>query len=240
MRRGDGKPEPAPTRICGGNVQPHRARQQGERGSPPRAESLPSHALHRAERAWSYGRPDDDRRERHHRHDDSSKQPEHIPPAVDEQKARPGRGLATSPLRRASRRASVGRDRTGGLKVLRTGARDAGRRAARAGERVRSGTCARKIDSQPRSSVRIPPAAGPSAAPSTPAATQTLRAPSLLNPAPVRRSSADVTTRAAPRAWTHRAPTRTSKDGARPQVREADAKTTTPAANASRGRRRDT
>ena len=103
-----------------------------------------------------------------------------------------------------------------------------------------TGTCERKIDSQPRSCVRMPPAAGPSAAPSTPAATQTLSAASSLAFSCERRSSAAVTIRAAPRAWTQRAPTRTSKDGARPQVSDAAAKTTTPHANASRGRRRDT
>ena len=99
-----------------------------------------------------------------------------------------------------------------------------------------SGTCARKIDSHPSSCVRIPPAAGPSAAPSTPAATQVRSAASSLPSACERRSSAAVTSSAAPSAWTHRAPTSTSNEGASPHASDATAKTTTPTMNASRGR----
>ena len=103
-----------------------------------------------------------------------------------------------------------------------------------------SGTCTRKIDSQPRSCVRMPPSAGPSAAPSTPAATQIRRALASLPRSCARRSSAAVTSSAAPTACTQRAPTSTSNDGARPQASDAAAKTRLPATNASRGRRRAT
>ena len=54
------------------------------------------------------------------------------------------------------------------------------------------------------------------------------------------RSSADVTSSAAPTAWTQRAPTSTSNEGASPHASDAAANTRTPATNASRGRRRET
>ncbi len=49
-----------------------------------------------------------------------------------------------------------------------------------------------------------------------------------------------MTISAAPSAWTHRAATSTSNDGASPHASEAVAKTTTPTTNASRGRRLET
>ena len=83
--------------------------------------------------------------------------------------------------------------------------------------RSASGTCTRKIDSQPSTSVRIPPRAGPSAAPKMPAATHSRTARPPFPSVEARRPSAAVTSNAAPTACAMRAPTRTSKDGASPQ-----------------------
>ena len=103
-----------------------------------------------------------------------------------------------------------------------------------------SGTCTKKIDLQPSSSVRMPPAPGPNAAPRMPAATQTRAARGRLPVVSARRSSAATTTNAAPTAWTQRAATSSSNDPASPQASDAAAKTRAPATNAGRGRRRAT
>ena len=112
------------------------------------------------------------------------------------------------------------------------------RRATRG--RSASGTCTRKIDSQPSTSVRIPPRAGPSAAPKMPAATHSRTARPLAPSVNARSPSAAVTSNAAPTACAMRAPTRTSKDGASPQAREAAAKTRVPVAKTARGALRAT
>ena len=87
--------------------------------------------------------------------------------------------------------------------------------------------------------MRIPPTAGPSAAPRTPAATQ------IRSGRPRRSSTGEeiergVTMSAAPTACTHRAPTRT-RTTARARTRATPPRTPRrPTANASRGRRRAT
>ena len=103
-----------------------------------------------------------------------------------------------------------------------------------------SGACTRKIDSQPSVSVRIPPAAGPSAAPAMPADAHVRTARASDPPPSVseRRSSAAQTSSAPPTAWTQRAPTSTPNDGASPHASDAAAKTSVPIANAGTGRRR--
>ncbi len=120
-----------------------------------------------------------------------------------------------------------------------------GRRCARSPRTAVSvasatGTWARKIDSQPKSSVRTPPSAGPSAAPATPAVTQMRAARASLPVTSDSRSSAAVTRNAAPAACTQRAPTRLPKVGASPHASDAAANTSTPETNAPRGRRRAT
>ena len=95
-----------------------------------------------------------------------------------------------------------------------------------------SGTCTRKIDLQPSSSVKMPPAPGPNAAPRMPAATQMRAACALLPVVSASRSSAATTTNAAPTAWTQRAATSSSNDPASPQASDAAAKTTAPATKA--------
>ena len=86
----------------------------------------------------------------------------------------------------------------------------------------------------------MPPAAGPSAAPRMPAATHVRSAGSSPPWSCARRSSAAVTTSAAPTACTQRAPTSTSKEGARPQASDAPANTMLPVTKASRGLRLET
>ena len=92
------------------------------------------------------------------------------------------------------------------------------------------------MDSQPSVSVRIPPAAGPRAAPSTPAVAQVRTARASEPSIAVRRSSAAQTSSAPPTAWTQRAPTSTPNDGARPQASEAAANTSVPRTKAGTGR----
>ena len=178
-------------------------------------------ALHVAERPGPEA-TDGDRGERHDRHDDAGRGRRHPPPVDEEEHDEEERGDEAA---RDEEQCGVRGDRRspGGAG---TGRAPAPRAASN--NTSASGTCARKIDSQPSSSVRIPPAAGPSAAPSTPAATQVRSAASSLPFARERRSSAAVTSSAAPSAWTHRAPTSTSNDGASPHASDANAKTTTP------------
>ena len=75
---------------------------------------------------------------------------------------------ATSPPERRNRAAFAERcGRSAG-----SGTRCASRPRTARSVASATGTCARKIDSQPKSSVRAPPIAGPRAAPATPAVTQ--------------------------------------------------------------------
>ena len=144
------------------------------------------------------------------------------------------KSAATSPPEsRSSAAFGIQRGRPAGAGIRRTETPRTAMRVASA-----SGTCAMKIDSQPSASVRIPPAAGPSDAPRTPARTRTWAARASLPVVAARRSSAAMTTSAPPAAWTHRAPTSTSKTGASPHASEEPAKITAPTANAGFGRRR--
>ena len=170
------RPRPAPTRICGGIVHaPAGPWHERERGEPARHEDDPAgNALDRSERSRP-DTPDDDRGQRHHRDDDaggSRRQPPAVHEQQDDEEERrdePARDEEESGVRSERRRARQAQERAATTSPRRTSSSTSA-----------SGTCARKIDSHPSSCVRIPPAAGPSAAPSTPAATQTRRARSSL------------------------------------------------------------
>ena len=98
-----------------------------------------------------------------------------------------------------------------------TGPESGGTRTPRSVSSARSTTGAwtRKIDSQPNSCVRMPPAAGPSAAPITPARAQ-MRAAGTSPPArSASRASAPQTTAAPAAPWTARAETSSPNDGAK-------------------------
>ncbi len=104
-----------------------------------------------------------------------------------------------------------------------------------------SGTWARKIDSQPSTCVRTPPTAGPSAAPRTPAVTQTRKRPLVASERPrqqVERGGDDQ--RGADRlnaAGADEHLERRCKPAGERRAREHER---CPTANASRGRRRAT
>ena len=103
-----------------------------------------------------------------------------------------------------------------------------------------AGACTKKIDSQPSSCVRIPPTAGPSAAPAMPARIQ-MRAAEASDPvAWLSRSSAAQTIAAPATPCSARPATSQSNEGVSAQSSDAAAKTTTPMANVCTGRRRAT
>jgi hypothetical protein len=95
-----------------------------------------------------------------------------------------------------------------------------------------TGTFTKKIHSQPRASVRMPPRSTPAAAPKPPTAPQTPRA--MLRSRPSEKvvdrieSAAGVIT-AAPRPWSERAVISDASDHARPAKSDASVKTTRPA-----------
>ena len=101
-----------------------------------------------------------------------------------------------------------------------------------------TGACTRKIDSQPNSCVRTPPAAGPMAAPSTPARAQTRAAGASPPAASASRASAPQTTAAPAAPWAARAETSSPNDGAKPQTSDAAAKRTMPTPKTRIGLRR--
>ena len=98
-----------------------------------------------------------------------------------------------------------------------------------------TGAWARKMASQPASCVRMPPIAGPSAAPSMPARAHTCAARCSDPSTPPSRTSAVATSSAAPAAWTQRPASNTGKDDANPHASDAAENTTSPAAQRSRG-----
>ena len=98
-----------------------------------------------------------------------------------------------------------------------------------------TGTWMRKIDCQETSSVRMPPTAGPSAAPVAPAAAQTVAARRSEPTVAGSSSSAAVTAAAPPSACTQRARIRVESSSASPQARPAPAKTASPTAAARPG-----
>ena len=98
-----------------------------------------------------------------------------------------------------------------------------------------TGTWIRKIDCQETSSVRMPPTAGPSAAPVAPALAQTAAARRSEPTVAGSSSSAAVTARAPPSACTQRARIRVESSSASPQARPAPAKIASPTAAARPG-----
>ncbi len=141
----------------------------------------------------------------------------------------------SAPERRSSARFAERFGRPAGSTSGRTRSRSTPRRVSSA-----SGAWAKKIDSQPSVSVRIPPIAGPSAAPRIPAAAQVRTALPSEPWISVSRSSAAQTSSAPPTAWTQRAPTSTPNDGATAQARDAAANTSVPAVKTGTGLRRAT
>lgn len=95
-----------------------------------------------------------------------------------------------------------------------------------------SGTCTTKIACQENSSVSAPPRAGPSAAPTIPAAPQT-RMPPAGPRCTMSSSSADATTAAPPIACAQRAAISASRLGASAQASEAAAKVRIPSRHAA-------
>ena len=98
-----------------------------------------------------------------------------------------------------------------------------------------TGTWIRKIDCQETSSVRMPPTAGPSAAPVAPALAQTVAARRSEPTVAGSSSSAAVTARAPPSACTQRARIRVESSSATPQASPAPAKIARPTAAARPG-----
>ncbi len=145
------------------------------------------------------------------------------------------KSAAASAPERSTRAALIGR--SGRSKPSVTGRRDGARRSA-ASAMSASGTCSAKIHSQPRTWVMMPPAAGPSAAPMTPALTQVRTASSSERSCAASSSSEAVTSAAPPIACTHRAARRTSNSGATAHAADAAANTTAPTAQTVAGRRR--
>ena len=182
---GDREPEPgADEELRRDRPAPAGARHERQRGQAAREQD---HAARDALHAPSAAAGDDrrDRGERHDRHDDAGRRRGHPPPVDEEEHDEEERG--DEPARDEEQR-GVGGDRRTSRRERATGRTSTPRTASNSTSA--SGTCARKIDSQPSSCVRIPPAAGPSAAPSTPAATQVRSAASSLPFACERRSSA--------------------------------------------------
>src|SRR6478735_367292 len=148
-------------------------------------------------------------------------------------KTRRNRAAVSAPESSSSARFAETFGRPAGSTTGRTRSRRTPTRVSRA-----RGAWTKKIDSQPSVSVRIPPMAGPSAAPRIPAAAQVRTALPSEPWISVSRSSAAQTSSAPPTAWTQRAPTSTPNDGARAHARDAAANTSVPAVNAGTGRRR--
>src|SRR5579862_6647428 len=93
------------------------------------------------------------------------------------------------------------------------------------------GTWMRKIARHETSSVRMPPTAGPTAAPSAPHVTQ-IAAALDSDPASAGRTSSPAQTAAAPpTAWMHRAASSTSREPAAAATADAAARTTRPPAS---------
>ena len=111
------------------------------------------------------------------------------------------------------------------------------KRSVRNSTSAPTGTLTKKIHSQPRYLVRIPPKSTPAAAPEPPSAPQIPSA--LLRSAPSRKVVVTIERAAgemiaAPRPCTARAPIRTFALFARPQASEAAVKMTSPTMKISR------
>ena len=101
-----------------------------------------------------------------------------------------------------------------------------------------TGAWSTKIDSQPKSCVRIPPIAGPTEAPTIPASAQIRAAEASAPVASESRSSAATTTAAPATPCTARSPTSTPNVGEKAHARDAAAKTTVETPNTPTGLRR--
>ena len=202
---------------------PHDAgvRQPGESREPARDQDR-ARGGPRPERADPTGEARGrDRSQRHDRHDEPRRQ-RLEPPAVDQQdheQEERGHERARDEQERCVR---------GDLRPLRR-ARAPGapaRREARGGRPARPEPGATKIDSQPKSCVRIPPTAGPTEAPTIPASAQIRAAEASAPVASESRSSAATTTAAPATPCTARSPTSTPNVGENAHARDAAAKTT--------------
>ena len=229
-------PRPAPTRICGGTVQPQPARGQQRQRSRDRRRPARRPAPAAATTPPTRRREPSggDRSQRHHRDDEPGGRRRHAP-AVRRAAARAGRAPPTSPPERSSSARfapTCGRRRSGTRSPCEAAQRRDGDERKRRleqedplpAERLREDAAGGGAEGRAER-CRRPPRRGP----------PRRRFP----PLPASRSSAAAITSAPPAACTQRAPTRRLERRAPGRRRsEAAAKTSVPATKATAGRRR--